>query len=64
MKAETLEKLREFIDLFEEDYGDVEGFEIKLKHPLNEDEGRKQSFANIKEFTVLYLKREKIEINE
>lgn len=64
MLAETLKKLREFIDLFEEEHGDVEGFEIKLEHPLNEDEGRRQSFSNIKEFTVLYLKRENIEINE
>jgi hypothetical protein len=62
MKPETAEKLREFIDLFEEEYGDVEGFEIKLDHPINEDEGKRQSYADIKEFVVLYLNREIIEI--
>lgn len=64
MKAETLEKLREFIDVFEEEYGDIEGFEVKLEKPLIEEEGRRQGYSNIKEFTVLYLKRENIEINE
>jgi hypothetical protein len=62
MKPETAEKLREFIDLFEEEYGDVEGFEIKLDHPINEDEGKRQSYADIKEFVVFYLNREIIEI--
>lgn len=64
MKAETLEKLREFIDQFEEEYGDIEGFEVKLEKPLIEEEGRRQGYSNIKEFTVIYLKRENIEINE
>lgn len=62
MKPEIAEKLREFIDLFEEEYGDVEGFEVKLDHPINEDEGKRQGYADIKEFVVLYLKREIIEI--
>jgi len=64
MKRETLEKLREFIDLFEEECGDIEGFEVKLEKPLIEEEGRRQGYSSIKEFVVLYLKRETIEIDE
>lgn len=64
MKPNTLQLLKEFIDLFEEEYGDVEGFEVKLEKPLIKEEGRKQKYSNIKEFTVLYLTRENIEIDE
>jgi hypothetical protein len=46
MKQEILDKLKIFIDAFETEYGDVEGFEIKLEHPIVENE--RQSFANIK----------------
>jgi hypothetical protein len=60
MKPETAQKLREFIDALEEDYGNVEGFEVSLEHPILN--GERQSFADIKEFVVLYLKREIIEI--
>jgi hypothetical protein len=60
MKPETAQKLREFIDALEEDYGNLEGFEVSLEHPILN--GERQSFADIKEFVVLYLKREIIEI--
>ena len=60
MKPETAQIIREFIDALEEDYGTVEGFEVSLEHPIVN--GERQSFADIKEFVVLYLKREIIEI--
>jgi hypothetical protein len=61
MKQEILDKLKIFIDAFETEYGDVEGFEIKLEHPIVENE--RQSFANIKEFLVKRIVIEKIKIN-
>jgi len=42
----------------EEVWGELEGFEVRLEHPIVE--GQRQSFANIKEFNILYLKRESI----
>jgi hypothetical protein len=60
MKRESLEKLREFIDLFEEEHGDVEGFEISLDHPIVD--GERQSYAEIKEFVVKRIVREEIKI--
>lgn len=52
------EKLKELIDEMEEFWGELEGFEVRLEHPIVE--GQRQSFANIKEFNILYLKRESI----
>jgi hypothetical protein len=42
----------------EELYGELEGFEVRLEHPIVE--GQRQSFANIKEFNILYLHRQQI----
>lgn len=60
MKPEILRKLQEFIDDYETEYGDIEGFEVKLEHPIVD--GDRQEFANIAEFAVIHLKREVIEI--
>lgn len=60
MTQELVSKLKDFIDAFETEYGDVEGFEISLDHPLVD--GERQSHADIKEFVVKRIVREEIEI--
>lgn len=60
MKQEVLDKLKGFIDAFETEYGDVEGFEISLKHPIVD--GERQGYADIKEFIVRRIVREEIKI--
>lgn len=57
-EGEIKDKLRELIDEMEEFWGELEGFEVRLEHPIVD--GQRQSFANIKEFSILYLKREPI----
>jgi hypothetical protein len=60
MKPEILRKLQEFIDDYETEYGDIEGFEVKLEHPIID--GERQDFANIKELVVIHLKLEVIDL--
>ena len=62
MKKELVDKLQDFIDAFETEYGEVEGFEISLEHPIVEGEGVRQGYADIKEFVVKRIVREEIEI--
>lgn len=54
------DKLKELIDEMEEHYGELEGFEVRLEHPVVD--GQKQAFATIKEFNLLYLHRQQIEV--
>ena len=60
MTQKLVSKLKDFIDAFETEYGDVEGFEINLEHPIVD--GERQSFADIKEFIVKRIVREEIKI--
>jgi hypothetical protein len=60
MKRETIDKLKDFIDAFETEYGDVEGFEIGLEHPIVD--GERQGYTDIKEFIVKRIVREEIKI--
>jgi len=60
MKPEVFDKLKDFIDAFETEYGNVEGFEISLEHPIVDGEG--QGYADIKEFVVRRIVREEIEL--
>lgn len=60
MKPETIEKLREFIDELETEYGNLVGFEVNLEHPL--DGGQRQDYANIKEFIIKYVHQTEIDI--
>ena len=50
---ELLSHLQEFVDKLETYYGDLEGFEIKLKHPIVD--GERQRFAEIEEFVIYHL---------
>lgn len=59
-ELEIKDKLRELVDEMEELYGELEGFEVRLEHPIVE--GQRQAFANIKEFNIIYLHRQQIEI--
>jgi hypothetical protein len=54
------EKLTDFIDEFESEFGEVEGFEISLEHPIVD--GERQGFANIKEFIIKRIVREEINL--
>jgi hypothetical protein len=54
--------LNNFIDALEEEYGPVEGFEVRIDHPIIPDEGKRQGFGTVKEFTLIHLTREQIEI--
>lgn len=60
MKQEVLDKLKDFIDAYETEYGDVEGFEVSLEHPIVD--GERQEFADIKEFVIKRIIRQEIEI--
>ena len=60
MKSELVSKLQDFIDAFETEYGEVEGFEISLEHPIVE--GERQGYADIKEFVVKRIVREEIKV--
>ncbi len=62
MTQKLVSKLKDFIDAYETEYGDVEGFEISLEHPIIEGEGVRQGYATIKEFVIKRIVREKIEI--
>lgn len=59
-KANIQAKLHELIDAIEEEYGDVEGFEVRLEHKPITD-GERQAFASVKEFILVRLQRTKID---
>ena len=54
--------LHDFIDKLEDRFGEVAGFEVRIEHPIFE--GERQSFADIKEFTLIYLTRENVDIKQ
>ena len=58
-KANVQVKLHDLIDAIEEEYGDVEGFEVRLEHPIVG--GERQSHANVKEFILIHLRRTEID---
>lgn len=58
MKKDILGKLTDFIDAFETEYGDINGFKVILDRS---DEG---DFAVIKEFKILKLVEETINLEE
>jgi len=60
MNEKVLDKLKDFIDAYETEYGDVEGFEISLEHPIVD--GERQGYADIKEFIVKRIVKEQIKI--
>jgi hypothetical protein len=58
-KANVEAKLHELIDAIETEYGEVEGFEVRLEHPIVD--GERQGFASVKEFILVHLHRTEID---
>lgn len=59
-EPEILDKLRELIDVMEDHWGELEGFEVRLEHPIVK--GQKQEFANIKQFNIIHLTKTPVKI--
>ena len=59
-EQEIKDKLKDLIDSMEGLWGELEGFEVRLDHPIVG--GQRQSFADITEFNILYLHRQQIEV--
>lgn len=59
-EQEVKDKLKELVDEMEELWGELQGFEVRLNHPVVD--GQRQPFADITEFNILYLHRQQIEI--
>lgn len=60
--TEVRAALHDFIDLLETTYGEIEGFEVRLEHPIIPDEGKRQGFGTVKEFVLIHLTRQQLEI--
>lgn len=58
MKPKLKEKTQDLIDALEEEYGDLEGLEIKLEHPV--ENGETQKYATLKEVNLYYLHKTNI----
>lgn len=58
-KADVQAKLHDLIDAIETEYGEVEGFEVRLEHPITD--GERPGFANVKEFILIHLYRTPID---
>lgn len=53
METKVKEKLEEFLDILEEYYGELEGLEIKISHPISD--GVKQGFAQIDSVVIYHI---------
>lgn len=60
MKKELVTQLKDFIDALETQYGEIEGFEVSLEHPIID--GQPAGFAEIKQFVIKYITREVIDV--
>jgi len=56
------ELLHELIDALEDKLGTIEGFECRLEH--NIEDGQRQTFATVKEFSISYLHKTEIDIKD
>lgn len=59
-ELEIKDTLKKLIDEMEELWGELEGFEVRLEHPIVD--GGRQGFANIKEFSIMHLHRTQIDV--
>lgn len=62
MNPDLRKKLQDFVDALETEYGQLEGVELRFEHPIVEDEGSRQEYANIKEFVIIHLSRTEISL--
>lgn len=60
MKKELATQLKDFIDNLETEYGEIEGFEVSLEHPIID--GERVGYADVKQFVIKYITREVIDI--
>jgi hypothetical protein len=63
MKKDILKKLTDFIDAFETEYGDINGFKVILDR-YDSDSDSDENFAVIKEFKIVKLVEETINLEE
>jgi hypothetical protein len=61
LDAKVKQKLEELVDLMEETYKDIIGFEVECEKELDED-GIKNGFSTLKKFTLVYKTREEIDL--
>jgi hypothetical protein len=54
--------LHNLIDELEEQYGNLEGFEVKLEHPI--EDGDRIGFGVVKSFTMYYLHKVEVEVDK
>ena len=55
LSSKVEEKLTDLIDALENEYGDIEGFEVKLDHDINDE------FATVKRFVMYYIHKTEFE---
>ena len=59
MNEKVQDKLNEFIDAYEDEYGEVEGFQIHLEHHEDSDGSR---FSTVKKLYVTQLKKVEVKL--
>lgn len=52
--------LEQLVDIIEEEYGAIEGFECIVDHPI--DAGMREPVGTIKQFVIYYLHKEEIKL--
>lgn len=62
MSKKIKDLLSDFVDALEEEYGELEGFEVRLEHPIIPEGGKRQVFADIKEFVIIHLTKTQIDL--
>lgn len=62
MSKKIKDLLSDFVDALEEEYGELEGFEVRLEHPIIPEGGKRQGFADIKEFVIIHLTKTQIDL--
>jgi hypothetical protein len=56
------EHLHNLIDELETAYGKLEGFEVKLKHPI--EDGAETGCGYVKSFVIYYLHKTELEVDK
>jgi low affinity Fe/Cu permease len=62
LDAKVQEKLEELVDIMENTYSDIIGFEVECEKELDEN-GIKNGFSTLKKFTLVYKTREEMDLN-
>jgi hypothetical protein len=62
LDVKVQEKLEELVDIMENTYSDIIGFEVECEKELDEN-GIKNGFSTLKKFTLVYKTREEMDLN-